>query len=467
MRRHPVRSPLARALLALALILAVLAAFGVRAPVTALSSYDQRFYLGIAYDLRQHGRFTDGFAYAGGGPDTDRPPGMRFTPLYPAFLAVVASFDPGLRRGIACVERTGGRDPACPRAAPVARAAQWAMLAGFYWLLWSAVGHAARSKRAGWIGLGVALLTAPMLLRFANTLMTETLSLLLTAAACVLAAGACRGRTGWRWFACGLMLGLAVLSRPAVSYLFWFGVALGGVLALRHRSMQIVRALAAFAAGTALVAGPWIARNAVVLHRPALTFGYASHTLIQRVAFDSMTRREYGLSFVCWLPDGAGLGRLIAGDHACDRFGWDEHAGSFYALGTGALLRQSLAASGGWTHHLHYVIQHYVLAHPVRYLLVTIPLALRGLYVDHYWGLLLAPVSVAAMLGAMMLGAMRLGRIEVLLLSVPAWFLLILNALVAVNQPRYNVLLILPFSLAGAMLAERLLRRAGYGERHF
>ena len=448
-----------RSLPALLLILAVLAILWPGAKITPLSSYDQRFYLGIAYDLRQHGRFTDGFAYGGGNADTVRPPGMRFTPLYPAFLAAMASVDPGLRQGIACVEHTLGRDPACPRAAPLTRGAQLLMLAGFYWLLWAAIGSAAGSTRAAWIGLALGLLTAPDMLRFAATLMTETMSLLLSGAACALAAAAVRPGLDTRtrtlgWLACGAVLGLAALSRPAFLYLLWAGLAAAVILALRQRRAAIATQAFAFASGTALVVLPWVLRNALVMHRAALTFGYASHTLIQRVAFDAMTPREYALSFVCWLPNGAGIGRLIAGPDACDRFGWDEHANSFYAIGTGPLLDQSLAAAGGWSNHLHYVVHHYLLAHPFKHLLVTIPLALRGLYIDHYWGLLLAPVSVAVMVQAW-----RRGRPAILLLSAPAWFLLLFNAFVAVNQPRYNFLLILPFSLAGALLAERLWRR--------
>ena len=451
---------------ALALIIAVLALLWPRAAVTPLSSYDQRFYLGIAYDLRHAGRFTDGFSYAGGGPRAKRPPGMRFTPLYPGFLAVVASFDPALREGMDCVERTAGRDPACPRAAPVARAAQFLMLAGFYWLLWGAVRRTAGSARAGWIALGLALLTAPLLLLSVNTLMTETMSLLLATAACTLAAEAAeRTRTGgsrpaaW-WLGCGAMLGLAVLCRPAFLALFWAALAAGaatvawtGRRSLR-RAVGLALDLGAFAAGTALVVLPWMLRNALLLHRFAVSFGYASHTLIQRVAFDAMTPREFGLSFVCWLPDGAGLGRLLAGAGTCDRFGWDEHPDSFYSIGTGPLLRQSLVASAGWPGHMHYVVHHYLLAAPLKHLLVSLPLALRGMYVDHYWGLLLAPVGILAIVTAA-----RRGSTGVLLLSLPAWILLLFNALVAVNQPRYNLLLILPFSLAGALLAERWLQR--------
>ncbi len=464
-RRRPyrtrVRSSLPARLAAPALILGVLAMLWPSAPVTPLSAYDQRFYLGIAYDLRQYGRFTDGFAYAGGAPGRPgappRPPGMRFTPLYPAFLAATSWFDPGLRRAMACVERTAGHDPGCPRTAPVARLAQFLMLAGFYWLLWASVGRACGTARAGWVGLGLALMTAPSLLRFVNTLMTETLGLLLSAAACALALEAWqRGRIApsrtW-WFGCGVLLGLGALTRPALLYLLWAGLAAAAAAALSQRRARPLASGAACALGTGLVVLPWVLRNALRLHRAALSFGYASHTLIQRVAFDAMTPREYGLSFVCWLPDGSGLGRLIAGRGACDRFGWDEHPDSFYAIGTGPLLRQSLAASGGWPNHLHYVVRHYILANPLPHLLTTIPLALRGLYVDHYWGLVLAPVSAWTVLRAL-----RRRQTAVLLLSLPAWSLLLFNAVVAVNQPRYNLLLVLPFSLAGAMLVERTVR---------
>jgi 4-amino-4-deoxy-L-arabinose transferase-like glycosyltransferase len=464
-RRAPYRTPvptrLPAPLRAPVLILAVLALLWPRAAVTPLSSYDQRFYLGIAYDLRHFGRFTDGFSYAGGGPDTARPPGMRFTPLYPAFLAATARFDPALREAIGCVERSAGRDPACPRAAPVARFAQFLMLAGFYWLLWGAIGRATGCARTGWIGLGLALMTAPLLLLSVNTLMTETMGLLLSAAACALAAEAAgrmqARRVPW-WLGCGVTLGLAILCRPSFLYLAWGGLAVGALIAIRGRHPAAVAALAAFAGGTVLVVLPWLLRNALVLHRFTLSFGYASHTLIQRVAFDAMNPREYGLSFVCWLPDGSGLGRLLAGRHACDRFGWDEHPDSFYAIGTGPLMQRSLAASGGWPGHMHYVVHHYLLAEPLRHLLVTVPLALRGLYVDHYWGLLLAPVSALAIVSAA-----RRRAVGILLLSLPAWLLLLFNALVAVNQPRYNLLLILPFSLAGAMLIEHLWQRARGG----
>ena len=123
-------------------------------------------------------------------------------------------------------------------------------------------------------------------------------------------------------------------------------------------------------------------------------------------------------------------------------------------------MQQSLAASGGWANHMQYLVHHFLLAEPFKHLLVTIPLALRGLYVDHYWGLVLAPVSALATVRAM-----RRRDAGILLLSLPAWFLLLFNALVAVNQPRYNLLLILPFSLSGALLIEAFLQRRALRSR--
>jgi len=454
MRSHSRRG---RRLAAPLLILLVLGALWPRTRVPPVSSYDQRFYLGIAYDLLHLHRFTDGFAYAGGGPDSPRPAGMRFTPLYPALLAAAALADPRLARSMACTVATAGRDPGCPRDAPLIRLLQVLMLAGFYWLVWLGIEASSGSTGAAWAGLLLALLTAPGLLGFAATLMTEILSLLLSAGACCLAARtlARDPRRAGGWFACALLLGLATLTRPVFLVLVWGGLGVAILALVRWRRAALAPA-AAFAGGSALTLLPWILRNALVLNRAALSFGYASHTLIQRLAFDTMTRREYALSFVCWLPDGSGLGRLLAGRGACDRFGWDEHADSFYAIGTGPLLRQSLAASGGWAHHMSYIVHHYLLAHPLRYLAVSLPLALRGLYVDHYWGLLLAPCSLV-----LLLGALRQRRWRVVALSLPAWLLLLVNAFVAVNQPRYNMLLILPFSLAGGLLLAPVPRHLG------
>ena len=46
-----------------------------------------------------------------------------------------------------------------------------------------------------------------------------------------------------------------------------------------------------------------------------------------------------------------------------------------------------------------------------------------------------------------------------LAVSLPAWFMLLFAAAISVNQTRYNLMLILPFALSGAIATEALIRR--------
>ncbi len=91
------------------LILLVLGGLWTRSRVQPLGAYDQPFYLGIAFDIVHHDRYTDGYRFAGGTADMIRPSGMRFTPLYPILLAAASVVDPGLRRGMDCLVAHGGQ----------------------------------------------------------------------------------------------------------------------------------------------------------------------------------------------------------------------------------------------------------------------------------------------------------------------------------------------------------------------
>ncbi len=319
------------------------------------------------------------------------------------------------------------------------------------------------------LALGLALPTAPLLLCSVDYLMTEIVSLFLVVAFQALAlralpAGdAARGPDpGWL-FASGVSLGLAVLCRPAFGALAAAVLAAGTFRLAAAPGRGGTRALLGFAAGIGCTVLPWLLRNLLVTGRLALTFGYASHTLVQRLSFDAMDRRDYAMSFVCWLPDGNGLGALIGGRHACDRFGWDDHPDSFYAIGIGPLLSRTVAQAGGWSHHLSFLLHAFLLRDPVRQLgwhaAVTLPLALRGLCVDHWWGFVLGMVCAVATVAALRRGGPVARRF--LLLCLPGWFMLGFNAAVAVDQVRYNLMLVVPFAVAGALAIERASRIFG------
>ena len=418
--------------------------------------FDQPFYLGIAYDLDHSGRFTDGYRFAEPGPDGSRPSGMRFAPLYPAFLAAVSRIDGRLRAGMDCLVASRGADLACSSAAPVARGVQLLEVTGILWMIWWMGCALSGSAAMGWVSLGLALFTTPLLVRSADALMTETLCLSLTTLASVCGVAMVRGAGGgvFLWaLATGAALGSASLTRPAFLYLvIVYALCLGGVAAWRWRAAAGWARLAGFALGAAGMIAPWIVRNAVVMGRPALTFGYDSHTLVQRIAFDTMSWREYGQAYLCWLPNGTSLGRRLIGPGGCDRFLWDDKPDSFYTLGLRHMLDETLAASGGYEHHLSYLVHTYILRMPVTHALVTVPLALRGAYVSHWWGFALLVPALA-----WTVWALRGLHGTFLVLALPAWFMLTFNALVAVNQARYNLMLVPVFAVAGALT----LRGAG------
>ncbi len=453
------RSPV----LALAVVLLVLVPIWRQAKPLPLGSYDQEFYLGIAYDLVHSGRFTDGFAYAVPTPSGERPSGMRFVPLYPAMLAVAYWLEPSFRAAGECVVSTYPAYQACPNSAMLVRGVQFLMLALVYLIVWWVAGVLTGSARGGWIGLALALLTAPYLIRSVDTVMTEMTTLFLSTAASGAAVAAVSRVGRLRWVvAAGVLLGLAALTRPAFLYLFYavvFGLLLAGVFAGARR-WRLAMLLAGFVGGFALPVGPWVVRNAVVLGRADLSFGYASHTLVQRISFDAMTPREYALSYLCGLPDGFGIANRLVGQGACDRFALDERPGTFYQIGTGPLLTQTLEASGGYENHLSYLLHTYIFQEPLKHALVTIPMALRGAWVDHDWGLVLGLVCIGVTVRAV-----RRRETGFLVLALPAWFMLLFNATVAVNQVRYNLMLIPPYAVAGAMVVERILRTRRGGGR--
>ena len=444
--------------MALALVLVVTGLLWRREKAGTLDLFDQPFYLGIAHDVVHFGKFTDGYRFALPGWKGALPSGMRFAPLYPGILAAAAELDGGLRRGMDCVVDSALKTSVCPGDAGSVRWLQFFELAGFLWLVWW-MGGAVGGMAVGWGSLILALGTSPLLLRSVNFLMTEMTCLLLVTAAMAAGIKAVPGQRRAAWCGCaGVLLGMAALTRPGFLYLIP-ACALAGLFLGRRQSARPALALLGSAA---LVITPWIVRNIVVMGRAALTYGYDSHTLVQRIAFDTMSGREYAMSFVCWLPDGNEIGRDIAGKGACDRFGWEEHANSFYVLGLRHMLYDTLAASGGYEHHLGYLVRAYIFRMPIKHILVSIPLALRGAYVAHWWGFVLFIACVAWTLRGFQKDRPRFDRAAFLVMALPAWFMLALNSAVAVNQVRYNLMLIPAYAVAGALSIRGLAQQRAW-----
>jgi hypothetical protein len=425
-------------------------------PPDHLWTYDEPVYLSIAYDIVHFGRFTDGSGWSTPSVDPARPPGAVRTPLYPLFLAATAALDPVFNKTLSChVEQAAS--PACPQRAPLPRILQFLMMAAFYLMLWRIATRASGSRRIGWLSLGLALIVAPFLIRsVVNQLMTEGLTLFFTTAATLAAVETVKARRGYEWaLVSGTMLGLAALTRPPFVYLF--PVVIVGAMPLivgRPQWRRGLTLLAAFLFAGAIVISPWVVRNVMVLGQLDLTSGYAWMALTQRVAYDQMSWHQYALFYLCSLPDGNGMGSLLVSPNACGVFQYDWNQETFYKIGSTTLVESTLIAAGGPKYQVSYLLYHYVLGHPIWHALVSIPMAMRGLWIDHYWSVVMAVLCIP--LTWRSLRSLDAGMLAV---TLPGWFMLAFYAATSANQTRFNLMLIVPFSLAGGIALDRLLLR--------
>jgi 4-amino-4-deoxy-L-arabinose transferase-like glycosyltransferase len=380
---------------------------------------------------------------------------MTRMPLYPAFLAATALLDTSFNRSLTCfVEQSDAAS--CPQRAPLARILQFVMTAAVYLMLWRIAVRATASQRIGWLSLGVGLLAAPILMRSVLLLMTETTALFFITGATAAAVEAVKGRRPiWWLLMSGAMIGLAAMTRPEFAYLLLAAAIVGAcIITCRPPRRRGIMLLAVFLLGGAIVIAPWVARNAVVLGRPAMSSGYASNTLAQRVAFDTMSWHQYALSYLCALPEGNGISHLVIGPDACEALQIEDNPHTLYVFGNTTFMQDTINAAGGPDRQFGYLIRHYILADPLWHILVSIPMAMRGLWINHYWGMVLAILCVP-----MTLSAVRRGDYALLAVTLPAWFMLAFHAAVAVNTTRYNLMLVIPFALAGGITLDRLWRR--------
>lgn len=452
--------------LALALLVSAVVVFGLatRGKVPSLNDFDQPFYIGPAYDLVTIGTFTDGFAYAVPQPNGERPAGTMFAPLYPALLAGFATADPRIKAGFACVVASAGKSSACGDPLKALRVLHYAMLTVFFGMLWWIAGEVgtlrpralSRTKPArdddlfAWLALAAGLVAAPRLVATAAFAMTETLTLVLLTASVLAAVVAVSRGSRVALGASGFFLAATALTRPSYLYLFAVVAVAGVMVALmrRDRRQMLPLALLFMAAGSATLA-PWAARNARLETTPAID--YRAHTLAQRLAYNTMTGREFAQSFVCVLP-GRSLGDIAFGKGACDRFDWSNPDG--YYLQGQVLIRESVAAAGGWDHAFRYLVVQKIVAAPVWHLLVSVPVALSGAWIANWWGVIcfFAAIRLTAQAAATR-------WLAYLIVAVPGWFMLAFHSAVAVNQDRYNFYLVVPYAIAAAWMIETVVQR--------
>ena len=407
--------------------------------------FDAVRYLNYSVNVYEHGVFGLSEPGTSGEPS----PGRGNTPLYAAFLAAVHRLDATPVGQLRCfIEQAADT---CTHGFGAVRAAQWVLAVASLTCIWFAGWVLTGSAVGAWAAALFALASG-QLGYYANTLLTENISILLCA---LMTLSICKTLGGdLRWYGVlGLSVGLLVMARPEFIYLAYALITFAIVRTLTVRSAPAWREGCLLVLAVALIVAPWLVRNRIAFGDAALTQAYAGPTLAQRVAYNRMSAKELAAAFVYWFPDfGDTLAKRV---FPADAYAKLDFGPASYANDGVALHGELVTKIGAREDVLKTLIVEEVVRRPVKHALVTVALAWRGIFVAKLWG-------VAGLAAFVFIGIKRWPPWRRLALaSAPAWFMLVFYAAVSVSIPRYSVCFIPVFSLALGILAARAFKGLG------
>ena len=410
-------------------------------------------YLAAATKLHETGIYTDQGEGSNGRVATGKNgEGMFFAPLYPAFLALLMTADNGFYKTARCavddpvklVKKCSPLDLTLPVIA------QGILAALSTFLVWLSAYALTKRKGMAWVAMGLALIAPSTYSHYALILLTENLTFPLFTLTCLLGTVGFQKKNAGLLFLAGLSMGLLALNRPSIPYLLYF-IAVAAVIAvfwatIRKKERPSFSKLALFLVlGYVLAVSPWVIRNGLKLGNWSISAGYAPYILAQRVAFNDMSWKEWGVSFIYGLPDfGDNLAAKLFLREDFERLDYYDPK-SFYTHGNHDLIDQTREAAGGVDKQLSYLVRTYIIKHPLKHFLVTLSLAWRGMWVGKYWGLVAIPIF-----WAVVIYAIKNRWWDFIVFSFPAWFMLGFNAFVSVNVVRYNIVLLPCLAIAAS-----------------
>lgn len=409
---------------------------------------DDARYISYAVSLHYHGVF--GLAK----PDfrqTVSTPGNANAPVYPMFITAVMALDPAFAADVACaVERGEGND--CPQRFGVFFTLQ-ALLSALSVLFIFLLAH--RLSRCNGVAWGAAILAllSGVFVEFTYIFMTEIIIMPLFCALLWGCSYCIGGQKKWYFFVLlGTLLALLTLVRPSYLYLFYGFGAFFILCSLVRGDRRYLWFLSLVVCAFVVVVSPWMLRNKIQLDDWSLTAGgYAEAILIQRVHYNQMTWPEVAVAMIYWLPDfGDTVSKKIFPEPLYQKLGWGE--GSYYALQYEQDMIRLSEELGGRDKILPYLITHEMMS--LKHIAVSIPLAMRGVFVSKYWGLL----GLFAFLYCCYL-SWRRGDYRLLLLGLPVLYMVAFHAGLSVSIPRYNLPLVALYAVCLALCAVGISRK--------
>lgn len=285
---------------ATALIVAALIALSVATLARTLTDtpnqYDAAQNMAAAYNLAVHGVFSQDI-----GPDPA--PGMTREPLPIVALAAHMRLHPGLDVAMDFETMNSGAAVIAVKRHNLLWAA--GLLAGVFVLVQTALGPSRLALPAGILAMAMTHAFFLGKTRILDTTYTEVQAATLMVWGSVALVRALQtGRSGW-FLATGLLLGALALTKAVMLH-----VGIGVVLCLfvvhvlfapAGGRMRALAQTGLLALGLALVAGPWIMRNAIV-HGEAQITGRSGEVMMIRAVLNGMSDEERRGAYTAWGP---------------------------------------------------------------------------------------------------------------------------------------------------------------------
>lgn len=398
---------------------------------------DDLRYISYAVSLHKHGVF----GLLGKNINETPSPGNSNAPLYPIFIASIMTLDQNFADSLMCTH-IGGKYAECAQDFNTFFIAQSAMSLLCLFFIYMLAYRFTHSKSIAWLA-ALCALASGVFQEFSFIFMTEILVLPLFSALllfCLILYQ--KNKIIWV-IPIGLILAALTLVRPSYLYLFYgFILCFVGLWAYKRNWHSALKAFILTCAFIIAVL-PWAIRNKIQFDTYALTTGeYAEAILIQRTNYNQMTWPEIGVTMIYWLPDfGDSLAQRIFPPKWHEKLGWGED--TYYTQGYQNKIVELSEELGSKDRILKHLVHKEILT--VKHFAVSIPLAIRGIFISKYWGLIgfFSFVTLAY-------HTIRQRNFSLLIISMPLFFMVAFHAGLSVSIPRYNLPLIALYALCMA-----------------
>ncbi len=404
-------------------------------PAITTPESDAYWYIDYSLGLDQYQTF--------GNSRTDYTPSNVVTPLYPAYLSLILKLDRNLAKDFLCLLKNKKNTTLC--SIDLTRLVWFQVLLAIltFWSIWLIAFELFKSRGIAWVSFFIALFMG-RIMHFANLVLTESLIMcLFSLFSLMLVKFIFEKKTRWLILAISF-LSLLILTKPSYNYLY-------PIIAAIFFSFLLIKPNYTKAKNFIIVIlvyltfiGPWMIRNYLHFDDMALSSGYGDRVLATRVSYNDMSWKEWAVGFIYWFPDsGDNIAKKIFSKKLYEKLSFDEN--SYYSKSRDVIPTHLNIRSTD--ERIRYLIKNEIIGDITKHNAVTLVLAWRGMFIAKYWGVLGFICFII-----LLVKLDKKQRNHLLLISLPAWYMVFFHAFFSLNIARYNLTLTPIYSISIAYI---------------